>query len=185
MRKPTKTVPPLVRFEQKFCKRKYGCWEWTGALNYGGYGLFNLRGITDKAHRAAWILYRGAIPSGLFVCHKCDNRKCVNPKHLFVGTRLDNIKDMVAKGRAHPQKGENNGRARLSTKTVKEIYEVVHATTANHGTCLELARKHGVAEQTIGAIKHGQNWAHITGHQRGIQREALADLVDPKTEIRT
>jgi hypothetical protein len=78
-----------------------GCWVWTGARKSGGYGHFHHRdhGLI-KAHRASWIVTNGEIPAGLIVCHKCDNPPCVNPSHLFLGTKKDNTRDMMAKGRA-------------------------------------------------------------------------------------
>ena len=79
-----------------------GCWMWTGGANDKGYGLYRTRTKTNlprTVHRLAWIFHKGEIPHGLYVCHKCDVRCCVNPNHLFLGTQRDNLRDMVRKGR--------------------------------------------------------------------------------------
>lgn len=82
----------------KHSVRQNGCWEWTrGTRN--GYGVVSFQGSNVPAHRASWIAKNGAIPSGLVVCHRCDNPPCVNPDHLFLGTSTDNNRDMLAKGR--------------------------------------------------------------------------------------
>jgi len=76
-----------------------GCWEWIGSKNPKGYGCFRVRGTLKPAHRVAYDLFVGIIPEGLRVLHKCDNRACVNPKHLWLGTNQDNTNDMISKGR--------------------------------------------------------------------------------------
>jgi hypothetical protein len=80
------------------------CWNWSRAANPKLYGSFGLFGKTAPAHRVAYALYHNADPGELFVCHRCDNRRCINPAHLFLGTQGDNIRDMVAKGRHHMQR---------------------------------------------------------------------------------
>jgi hypothetical protein len=85
------------------------CWNWTGYTNKSGYGSFRIGNEIKLAHRVSWFLYNGEIPAEIFVCHKCDNSRCVNPKHLFLGTPDDNMKDMVSKNRQ--AKGEYAGQA--------------------------------------------------------------------------
>lgn len=82
-------------------KDKDSCWNWTMSCSGIGYGSFALKRKTTYAHRIAWVLTNGQIPDGLLLCHTCDNIKCINPNHLFLGTQKDNLQDMSAKGRAN------------------------------------------------------------------------------------
>jgi hypothetical protein len=92
---------PLQRFNKKYVINEVtDCWEWTHSVNNIGYGMFRFSSSGMRtAHRVSYELFNGPIPKGLAVCHKCDNPKCVNPKHLWAGTLKDNAQDMVAKGR--------------------------------------------------------------------------------------
>lgn len=75
------------------------CWERSGSDNGNGYNQLKIKGVPILSHRFSWIIHKGQIPNGLKILHKCDNRRCVNPNHLFLGTQLDNIRDMINKGR--------------------------------------------------------------------------------------
>lgn len=89
-------VSPLIK-----TGKEQECWEWMGRLNSKGYGRFCFQASLWLAHRFSWMLERGTIPDGMNVLHRCDNRKCVNPNHLFLGTLSYNMKDCFAKGRGH------------------------------------------------------------------------------------
>lgn len=94
----------LNRFESKFIPEpNTGCWLWTATSVKYGYGTFHWRGKDRYAHRVSWELYRGTWPSTLCVLHKCDTPACVNPEHLFLGSRTDNNADCVSKGRNNNQ----------------------------------------------------------------------------------
>lgn len=91
---------PVIRFAKFFAPVASGCHEFRSTIQKDGYGRFHFKGRQAPAHRVAYQLYVGEIPAGMMVCHKCDNRCCVNPEHFFLGDAKDNVRDMHAKGRA-------------------------------------------------------------------------------------
>jgi hypothetical protein len=129
-----------------------GCWLWTGDLGRNGYARFN----NHLANRIAWSLFRGAIPKGMCVCHRCDVRQCVNPEHLFLGTHAENMRDMGDKGRARtPQvRGERNPRAKL---TEADVIAIRSSTLLQR----ELARIYGLTPTYVSEIRTRAVWRHI------------------------
>lgn len=133
------------------------CWEWTGATSKpGGYGAFKYKGRRVQAHRFAYEAWRGPIPPGVCVCHRCDNRTCVNPEHLFLGTQAENNADMAAKGRSTI--GVRNPHARLSAADVLAIRRSYLPRVV---TMRALARSYGVNEATIWRVIHRVCWDHL------------------------
>lgn len=128
-----------------------GCWLWIGYLA-GGYGRLKVNGRLVAAHRIAWELAYGPIPDGLCVCHRCDNRACVRPDHLFLGTNADNMQDMANKGRHGECRGDLNGRAKLTLEQVSFVRANPDITQA------ELAGRFGVNQTTISRIRRGEGW---------------------------
>lgn len=88
-------------FMTRVAVRDTGCWEWTGTINDNGYGVLKIDGRQWRAHRASYAIHNGEVPDDLFICHHCDNRKCVRPDHLYAGTPLQNMQDKVSRGRHH------------------------------------------------------------------------------------
>lgn len=130
------------------------CIEWHGHRNYAGYGIKWIGEKRYRAHRLAWVEAYGQIPNDLCVLHRCDNRACINPDHLFLGTRGDNAKDRDAKKRWHPRFGEDNGFNKLTEKQARLIK---YSSTASK----ILAARFGVHKETINAIRRGLTWKKV------------------------
>ena len=140
------------RFDAKV-SRGDGCWHWTACTNSSGYGQLLVRGASLGAHRVSWALHCGEIPPGMHVLHRCDNRACVRPDHLFLGTNLDNVKDREAKGRNRfsRNKGERNPGAKLT----RQQAEAIRRSGAKQ---VVLAEQYSVTFQMISRIKRNKAW---------------------------
>lgn len=135
-----------------------GCIYWTGhSQTAGGYGTFWLDRKNTPAHRASYILFKGPIPEGYVVLHACDDRQCVNPHHLSVGTSKDNSEDMVKKGRS--RFGTLNNRVKLNEQIVLAIR--AEYVSGRRGELSRLADKYLVTLQNIKCIVDGKTWKHV------------------------
>jgi hypothetical protein len=128
-----------------------GCWVWTGRSNRQQYGEF-VYGDDVLAHRVAYRLYVGPIPAGMCILHRCDNPSCVNPGHLSVGTRVQNLEDMTEKGRR--VRGVSHGMAKLTEAVVLSIRSDPRASRAIAAEC-------GVSPATISLVRARKTWAHL------------------------
>jgi len=129
-----------------------GCWVWNGGLNNSGYGTLTFNGQTELAHRAAWLL-TSSEPITDCVLHHCDNRRCVRPEHLFLGSRADNNADKMQKGRHRSLHGEQNRNSKLTQSQIDDIRRL-------RGTYLqrELAMIFGTSQVNISNILRGKTW---------------------------
>ena len=137
----------MKRFWDKV-KKTDNCWEWIAAKSWCGYGQFRYGDSMKSAHRVALQLDGIDIPSGMCVCHHCDNPSCVNPDHLFLGTQTDNVADMHNKGRATKASGEKHGNCTISELDVWLIRNVKSTNAA-------IARFLGVSQSSVSGIRRG------------------------------
>lgn len=165
------SLRPAILFymdEQPFSKRTInrfwskvrillsGCWEWQGSFHNGGYGHFSVRDFNFKAHRVAYRIYYAYDPKSLHVCHTCDNRACVNPFHLWLGTNADNIQDKMTKQRQ--ARGESNAHHKLTEQDVLYIRSIY---IPKHGEISRLARLFSITPTNMVAILKHETWKHI------------------------
>jgi len=127
-----------------------GCWQWNASIMSNGYGCIRIDKKTYATHRVAWTLYRGDIPAGMCVLHHCDNRRCANPDHLFLGTHADNVRDKTGKGRT--PSGENHWAVRIPDADVAAI----RAHVASGMTQSAVASMYHVDPSTISLIVSGK-----------------------------
>lgn len=161
----------LARFEAKVnragstpvhCPDLGPCWLWTASKSRDGYGRFGFEGGPVLAHRFALIHATGNSPeSSVQACHRCDNRACVNPAHLFWGTNADNQRDAFAKGRSSirtEQDGASNGHAKVTEAQAIEIIE----RRALDEPRSALADEFGISYAAVWSIERGTTWKHLS-----------------------
>jgi hypothetical protein len=143
-----------------------GCWLWTGDQGGRGYGRIRISPAgTFMAHRLSYLLHRGEIADGLFVCHRCDVRLCVNPDHLFLGTPADNNRDRDMKGRGRPNPGRTGAKnppkheRHLKAKlTWAQVAEIRRLAAERSMTQHQIAAKFGITQGNVWQIKSGSTW---------------------------
>lgn len=137
-------------------KRSDECWEWTKYKLKNGYGEMGINNKVYLVHRIVYEQIYGYIPDGLYILHKCNNPSCCNPKHLYLGTQKDNMKQMSEDGRS--ARGEKSSSAKLKVEDVLEIRKLYSTEKYYHW---ELGEMFGVSRQQITKILNNQNWKHI------------------------
>ena len=142
----------MKRFWAKVDRQPGGCWNWTASTGNAGYGRFRVGKKFISPHRLSFELFTGQNPKDKVICHTCDNPRCVNPKHLFVGTQKDNMMDCASKGRNALTK------AKLTEQDVRDIRTEYNLGTT---TYVELAKKYNVRKNAIGLIIRGETWSHV------------------------
>lgn len=161
------------RFWSKAVRMANGCLEWTACLDRVGYGQFgfveNGKVWMARAHRVAWEMARNKLEPGQYVCHRCDNRKCVDPDHLFVGTQIENMRDMINKNRPTclagrgEWRGSKHGNAKVTEADVLAIRAEV--ARGKHGVQARMARKYGVSQSVVSSIVRRDTWTHLPNEQ--------------------
>lgn len=149
----------ISRFWAKVDKRGPDeCWKWIGSRTNQGYGNLKIFGRMYGAHRVSLILAGSSIPEGYNVCHSCDNRACVNPNHLWMGTKADNMRDMAEKGRGARFPGALNPQSKLTEDEVVKIRAMYAAGDYSHA---RLGKLFGISESQIRSIVNGKKWKHV------------------------
>lgn len=152
--------------ERFWSKIKFGepdeCWEWQAAIGNKGYGFYNdmENDKTVTTHRHLYKMVVENIPKGKFCLHTCDNRRCVNPAHLFAGTQNDNMQDMIAKGRAKHDVTPFGSKHKMSKLNEEQVLRIKHLLSEGK-SYVEIAKEFNVWPNTIGGIARGKFWKHV------------------------
>ncbi len=133
------------------------CMEWQGYVNPSGYGKLMHDLKPYRAHRLSYLVFKGEIPKEKEVCHMCDNKKCINPSHLFLGTHQQNMNDMVKKGRQNSVRGSQHANSKLNESKVKEIKKLLLAGVFQR----TIAKQFGVHQSIIKEINLNRRWKHV------------------------
>lgn len=145
------------RFWSKVNKRGIEeCWIWTGSLTNSGYGPIRWQCCPTLAHRMSWEIHYGPIPENMCVLHNCDNRVCVNPKHLFLGTHKDNTQDMIRKNRHGLQRYP--GKTHTAKLDWNRVYEIRHLYAEGKITMRQIAELFNVSYTTVNFIVNNRSW---------------------------
>ena len=153
----------LARFWAKVRRSLDGeCWEWTASRTLGGYGQMVIANKHFLAHRMSWVIAFGEIPSGMCVLHKCDNPRCVNPRHLFLGTVIDNALDRDRKGRGRPRKS-----GKFARKFTDEQIAAIREDKAKGVTTIQLMAKYQISRQYVQRIVSKKRRRSTTSQKDG------------------
>lgn len=148
------------------------CWNWIGCLHKSGYGWVTSSGKTQLAHRLAYKIFKGIIPQELCVCHSCDNKRCVNPDHLWLGSQAENIKDRDSKGRQVSPSGEKHrfrlypesvpkGSAHPLAKLTEPQVLAIKSRYSLGWSVRVLAKEYGVNVPAVYKLLNGKTWRHL------------------------
>jgi hypothetical protein len=159
------TKEEIARFHKKYVKHDSGCWNWTAGRFEVGYGMFSgFRGVggtrkrTMGAHRVSWMIHsQRPIPAGMCICHHCDNRLCVNPVHLYLGTYQDNNRDTIRRNRGNRNLGSACSWSKVTEEQVLEILRSDYGRGDNGA----LAKKFGISQSQVSHIRSGKRWPHM------------------------
>ena len=147
-------------WERVEVKGENECWCWTGAKKPSGYGKFSINGKTQTTHRYSYFLHNNNKMPKNFCCHTCDNRLCVNPKHLYDGTHTDNMRDASERHRFNHH-GEHNTKSKLTEELVLSIRAEYKRDSHRKSNAKELAEKYMVSKSAICRIISHATWSHI------------------------